>query len=64
MSAARVELRRGTTTIFATMSAASHRTYRIEHGGYKSGHNVRGIGDLLQPGTGSGDVNASGWACL
>lgn len=91
-----------TTTLFASMPLVSHRTYQIEHGGFQSGYNVRGIGDLLvgvrqkvagsarralvagvgvqlptgpndviddydttildptlQPGTGSGDVNAS-----
>ena len=97
-----------TTTLFASMPVVSHRTYQIEHGGYQSGYNVRGIGDLLlgarqklaggprrslvasvgvklptgaddviddydttildptlQPGTGSGDVNASlGWTSV
>jgi hypothetical protein len=96
------------TTLFASMPVVSHRTYQIEHGGYQSGYNVRGIGDILvgvrqklagsarrslvasvgvklptgpndiiddydttildptlQPGTGSGDVNASlGWSTV
>jgi hypothetical protein len=35
------------TTLFASMPLISHRTYEVEHGGYVTGYNLRGIGDLV-----------------
>ena len=35
------------TTVFASMPLISHRVYQIEHGGYQTGYNLRGIGDLV-----------------